>query len=283
DTVDFGRLEGVVQVQIQVTNAGSRFSHVPVVYPPWIAGSPQSIDLQPGDVRQIALNVYPEQIGLQVLLDGAVELRQAQGPVDVPVRARAPLMQRIWWRHPLPAMLTLMAAMVLLIIVTMSIATGRARQQNYEAGVAALERGDWLGSRSAFDELLKDDPNYRDAAALRNETFYRPGEQALIKGDWPAARRELRRIAGYRDADTLLRESYYRPAQTAVREEQWNEAAEQIVRLEALDARYRDLPALLAQRPELNAAAGRAATWRCTPSSAASPLGSAATGALSPR
>jgi serine/threonine protein kinase/tetratricopeptide (TPR) repeat protein len=74
---------------------------------------------------------------------------------------------------------------------------------------------------------------------------YEVGAAALERGNWQAARHDLRPIGGYHDADTLLLESYYRPGKAALERGDWPTARQELGALLALRSDYRDTADLL--------------------------------------
>lgn len=119
------------------------------------------------------------------------------------------------------------AAVALLLFLTLKGCALYTRQNSYNAGAAALEQGDWAAARARLWPIFRDDPAYREAGTLLKESYYRPALAAIAARDWPAA-------------------------------------AEAVVGLEALDSRYSNLQEQVAAAgPELDAPlrAARTRAW----------------------
>ncbi len=70
----------------------------------------------------------------------------------------------------------------------------KERAQKLATARAALESGRWSDAREGAEEVLKGDPENRDARALATAAdAYRASEAASSSGDWTAAAREARR------------------------------------------------------------------------------------------
>jgi len=141
----------------------------------------------------------------------------------------------------------------------------------YIAGIEYLDRQSWEEAVAAFQEIIRIDPEYKDAQRRLDEAterarkledleaLYRQGQAHFEKGQWEIAITHLRRIADsgeqYKNASALLAEAemqlylqtLYTNAEACLKEQKWEEAIKALEEIVSADQTYRDSHTKLSQ------------------------------------
>jgi serine/threonine protein kinase/Flp pilus assembly protein TadD len=137
----------------------------------------------------------------------------------------------------------------------------------YQMGLHHSQKGEWGRAVSAFGQLIRQVPDYKDAERKWEEareqdalqTAYERGLRYFEKEQWENSAASfkdiLSKFPGYRDAEEKLHEAnrqinlrtLYERASVAVQTSQWQDAVKILEEIVGLDRNYRDVTALLDQ------------------------------------
>jgi hypothetical protein len=245
--LDFGALPAAGTIRdLVLVNVGRRYAQGRVQLPAWVTTAQVSVALTPGQQINLALKADARRAPAAGTLRGAVQVQDAAGSlVELEVRADISRLRFFRLHHP-AWWANLMLVLFLALVV--SGYTGYREFYNarhYQAGVAALQRGEWALARDEAYWLLDAPGDHHAAQALLAESYYWEGVEALRRGEWTAARSSLLKLyavnPGFRDGTLLLKESSYQAGAAALEQGQWATAREELNRVKG----YRDADALI--------------------------------------